>query len=68
MYSNSAFSDIHKRIGEEINKHKVRRVIKEMVVDQRLYVEGINRWARYSIEQKMRESDNVLAGRNGRQR
>ena len=57
VYSNSAFSDIHKRIGEEINKHKIRRVIKEMVDDQRLYVEGINRWARYSIEQKMRESE-----------
>lgn len=57
VYPNSAFGDIHKRIGEEINKHKVRRVIKEMVDDKKLFVEGINRWARYSIEQKTRESE-----------
>ena len=27
-YPNSAFGDIHQRIGHEINKHKIRRVLK----------------------------------------
>jgi ATP-dependent DNA helicase RecG len=49
-YPNSAFGDIHSRIGEEINKHKVRRLLKEMTFSGKLKVEGINRWARYSIE------------------
>ena len=55
-YPVSAFSDIHKRIGEEINMHKVRRVIKEMVNNKTLKVKGVNRWARYSIEQNMQEN------------
>jgi ATP-dependent DNA helicase RecG len=49
-YPNSSFGDIHKRIGEEINVHKVRRIIKKMAKSQVLVVNGINRWARYSIE------------------
>ncbi|MCP1385808.1 ATP-binding protein [Runella salmonicolor] len=52
-YPKSSFGDIHKRIGEEINKHKVRRLLKEMVNEKKLNVEGINRWARYSIEQNL---------------
>jgi ATP-dependent DNA helicase RecG len=52
-YPNSSFGDIHKRIGEEINKHKVRRVIKDLVDNKILTVKGINRWAKYSIEQNM---------------
>jgi ATP-dependent DNA helicase RecG len=49
-YPNSAIGDIHTRIGEEINKHKVRRLLKEMTSSNKLKVEGVNRWARYSIE------------------
>ena len=33
-YPESAFGDIHKRIGKEINKHKIRRIIKSMVDEE----------------------------------
>lgn len=48
-YSVSAFGDIHKRIGEEINKSKVRRILKKMENEGLIKKEGVNRWARYSI-------------------
>ena len=56
-YPNSAFGDIHKRIGNEINQHKVRRILKKMVQQKILGVNGINRWVKYSIEQNMRENE-----------
>ena len=55
-YPKSAFSDIHKRIGEEINLHKVRRTLKDMVQKKKLIITGTNRWARYSIEQNSIET------------
>ncbi|MCF2489692.1 ATP-binding protein [Dyadobacter sp. CY347] len=55
-YPSSAFGEIHKRIGEEINMHKVRRLLKEMVSSKKIFVEGTNRWTRYSIEQNAREN------------
>jgi len=54
-YPESAFGDIHKRIGKEINKHKVRRIIKSMVDDKKLIKEGEKRWTRYSIKQNVQE-------------
>ena len=56
-YPNSAFGDIHKRIGDEINQHKVRRILKKMVQQKILGVNGVNRWVKYSIEQNMRENE-----------
>jgi ATP-dependent DNA helicase RecG len=56
-YPSSAFGEIHKRIGEEINKHKVRRVLKEMVESGKLFSTGEKRWTRYAIEQKLLEND-----------
>ena len=50
-YPDSGFSEIHSRIGLEINMHKVRRVLKKMVDNHTVKSVGINRWARYSIEQ-----------------
>lgn len=50
-YPNSAFGEIHQRIGLEINKHKVRRMLKQMVDNHQLKSEGIKKWLRYSIEQ-----------------
>lgn len=41
-YPESSFGEIHKRIGVEINRHKVRRLLKEMVNENKLNVEGIN--------------------------
>lgn len=49
-YPESAFGDIHKRIGKEINKHKVRRIIKSMVDKGSLEKKGEKRWTRYSIK------------------
>jgi ATP-dependent DNA helicase RecG len=49
-YPNSGFSDIHQRIGMEINKHKVRRLLKQMVVKGQLKTEGTKKWTRYFIE------------------
>jgi ATP-dependent DNA helicase RecG len=49
-YPESSFGDIHKRIGKEINKHKVRRIIKSMVDKGSLEKKGERRWTRYSIK------------------
>ncbi|HBZ25622.1 MAG TPA: transcriptional regulator [Rikenellaceae bacterium] len=52
-YPNSGFSEIHQRIGLEINKHKVRRVLKQMVDNHKLKSEGVKKWVRYFIEQNL---------------
>ncbi|MBC7391629.1 MAG: putative DNA binding domain-containing protein [Opitutaceae bacterium] len=52
-YPLSSFGEIHKRIGEEINVHKVKRVLKELVGEGRIFSKGERRWAKYSIEQKL---------------
>ncbi len=52
-YPLSAISDIHKRIGEEINIHKVRRVIRKMLEANKISSRGDKKWRRYFIEQKM---------------
>ncbi|MGB3344687.1 MAG: ATP-binding protein [Aequorivita sp.] len=49
-YPESAFGDIHFRIGKEINEHKVRRTIKSMVKNDSLMSTGERRWTRYSIK------------------
>jgi len=41
----------------KINKHKVRRMLKSMVEKQIIFVTGINRWVKYSIEQNVQEND-----------
>jgi ATP-dependent DNA helicase RecG len=50
-YPNSGFSEIQQRIGEEINKHKIRRILKQMVDSKILKADGDYRWTKYSIEQ-----------------
>ena len=47
----------HSRIGNEINMHKVRRILSEMVKKGKLTVRGSRRWARYSIEQNAQENE-----------
>ncbi len=54
-YPNSGFSEIHSRIGLEINRHKLRRILKKMVDNNTVKSIGINRWAKYSIEQNLQE-------------
>ena len=55
-YPNSGFGEIHQRIGFEINKHKVRRILKQMVENTQLRSGGIKKWTRYSIEQNLQEN------------
>lgn len=52
-YPKSGFSEIHQRIGQEINEHTIKRILKKMVTNSFLNIEGVKRWAKYSIKQKM---------------
>jgi ATP-dependent DNA helicase RecG len=52
-YPGSAFGEIHQRIGKEINKHKIRRVMKSMVDNKRISCKGERRWRKYAIEQNL---------------
>ena len=52
-YPNSGFGELHQRIGIEINKHKVRRILKQMVDNGQLKSDGVKKWTRYSIEQNL---------------
>lgn len=52
-YPNSGFSEIHQRIGMEINIFKVRRMLKVMVDKELLIKEGEKRGAKYIIKQKV---------------
>lgn len=49
-YPNSGFGEIHQRIGLEINKHKVRRILKKMADKGQLRSEGVKKGTRYFIE------------------
>jgi ATP-dependent DNA helicase RecG len=55
-YPNSGFGEIHQRIGSEINKYTVRRILRKMVDTKRLTIEGIKKWTRYSIAQNLQEN------------
>jgi ATP-dependent DNA helicase RecG len=50
-YPKSGFSDIHKRIGEEINQFKIKRMLKSMVEGNNILREGERKWTKYSIKQ-----------------
>ena len=52
-YPNSGFSEIHQRIGEEINEFKIKRILKIMVENDILNLVGNKRWAKYSIKQNL---------------
>ena len=55
-HPNSSFGEIHKRIGQDINKNTIRWILKQMVENSRLKITGINRWARYSIARNLQEN------------
>jgi ATP-dependent DNA helicase RecG len=55
-HPNSSFGEIHKRIGQDINKNTVRWILKQMVDNSKLEITGTNRWARYSIARNLREN------------
>jgi len=51
-YPDSRFSEIHERIGTEINIFKVKRLLKSMVEKESLAITGIRRGAKYHLKQK----------------
>ena len=56
-YPNSRFSDIHKRIGEEINQYKVKRMLKNMVERDVLGITGETRGMKYHLKQNLQENE-----------
>lgn len=51
-YPNSSISDIHKRIGLEINQRTLRNKILELVEEGLVEKKGTNRWTKYYIGKK----------------
>jgi len=59
IYAKASRSEIHQRIGPEIEESKLRRVLKELVGDGSLRTEGMRRWRKYllsTIEGKNHDS------------
>lgn len=52
-YPDSGFSEIHQRIGLEINQYKVKRMLKNMVVKEILVTTGGTRGMKYQLKQNM---------------
>jgi ATP-dependent DNA helicase RecG len=50
----SSISDIHARIGNEIPLRKVRAIKDDLLSGEYIVQEGVKRWARYSINGKMK--------------
>ena len=55
-YPNSGFSEIHNRIGVEINQYKVKRLLKLLVEKKILHIEGERKCTKYFIKQKLQEN------------
>ena len=56
IHPGSSFGEIYMLIGEEVNQHKLRRLLKGMVNRKILKTEGINKGMKYFIEQNMQEN------------
>ena len=52
-HPNSAFGDIHQRIGEEIPLSQLRRELKTLVSDGLVNCEGEKRWRRYWVRNEI---------------
>lgn len=52
-YPNSGFSEIHQRIGLEINQYKVKRMLKNMVDRKVLEAKGGTRGMKYELKQNL---------------
>lgn len=48
-YPRSAISDIHQRVGTEIHRKQVKRVLEELIERGEVRFEGENRWRRYRV-------------------
>ena len=56
-YPNSGFSEIHQRIGEEINQYKVKRILKLMVEKEVLNTIGGTKGMKYYLKQNLQENE-----------
>lgn len=56
-YPESAFGEIHQRIGKEINQYKVKRMLKKMVERDVLVSVGERKGTRYFIKQNLQENE-----------
>jgi len=55
-YPDSGFSEIHQRIGVEINQYKVKRLLKNMVKNGVLETRGETRGMKYQLKQSLQEN------------
>ena len=55
-YPESGFSEIHQRIGEEINQYKVKRILKYMVDKEILDTIGETKGMKYYLKQNLQEN------------
>ena len=56
-YPGSGFSEIHQRIGEEINQYKVKRILKLMVEKEILESIGGTKGTKYYLKQNLQENE-----------
>ncbi len=49
-YGKSSISEIHKRIGEEIRRRKIRHELNKLIDDEIISKEGERKWTRYFID------------------
>lgn len=59
-YPKSGFSEIHQRIGIEINQYKVKRMLKNMVDKEILTTSGGTRGMKYELKQNLQENEQML--------
>ncbi|MCL4483628.1 MAG: hypothetical protein M1445_13635 [Bacteroidetes bacterium] len=59
-YPNSGFSEIHQRIGLEINQYKIKRMLRTMVEKKIIDTSGETRGMKYYLKQNMQENDQLL--------
>lgn len=50
IYKESSISDIHQRIGSEINQKKVKRQLDSLIEKGEIVAIGENRWRKYSLK------------------
>lgn len=56
-YPTSGFSEIHSRIGLEINQFKIKRLLRSMVEKDVLAFIGERKWTKYYIKHKLQENE-----------
>ncbi|MCD4745865.1 MAG: hypothetical protein K8R58_06160 [Bacteroidales bacterium] len=52
-YQESSISEIHKRIGVEINRHTIKNKLDDLITNGLIDKIGEKRWSKYSIKKNM---------------